>query len=99
MIDLKASNHKLAVRARRVLRTIVAAAGEASDSQTVDAVATGPRISLPSDVELDELLRVCSGSVKLAALVCLKGVDPLKGKSLLEASSGRLRDVLEQRST
>ena len=98
MVDLKASNHKLAGRARRVLRTIVAAAADDNlNGQGAKGDLLDPQHKLSSDVEVDTLLRECFGSVKLAAVVCLKGVNPMKGQSLLEAHHGRLKEVLDQR--
>ena len=91
MVDLKTSNQKLAVRARRVLRTIVSAA--ASDLQSAGRQYSPPDLS--ADGNVDELLRQCSGSVKLAALVCLKNCDVESARVLLAQSGGRLKAALD----
>lgn len=79
MIDLKPTNIKLEIRARRILREIC-----------------GDRCP-PADEDINQELRACGRSVKLAAVKISLGASVEEAERLLNDTGGVLANLLKPR--
>ncbi|TFK65673.1 N-acetylmuramic acid 6-phosphate [Pluteus cervinus] len=85
MIDVKSSNNKLADRARRIFQAVV-------DSTPSSFSESAPKRFTPT--EIDELIKLCDGSVKTAIVVAKLNCSIEHAKELLTQADGVLKKVL-----
>jgi N-acetylmuramic acid 6-phosphate (MurNAc-6-P) etherase len=91
MVDVKTSNHKLEVRARGILRSILESLPEEYDIALVSSGA----MSLGDDEAVSKLIAECGG-VKLAAITARWGCTVDEARDRLDGCQGVLRQALSR---
>ena len=92
MVDLKSSNNKLKHRSRRILRAICGETFYVYDQQTNKLTLS----KVASEDDVDKLIEMCGGSVKLAILVAKTGWDVETAREKLAAVNGLLSKLLDR---
>ncbi|CAN6606407.1 hypothetical protein TRVA0_003S01442 [Trichomonascus vanleenenianus] len=103
MVDVKASNLKLQERSRRIIRAVAGTLLYLIEDVASKRITSAPieLSTLPEDearARLDELIKACDGSVKLAIAVAKSGLTPVEAQTELIVAGGVLDRVLKQHS-
>lgn len=85
MVDVVVSNHKLIVRARKIIRTVVRN--------------PHPDVPITTDDQIDALLTRCHANVKLAIVVAVTGLPVNESLRKLEKADGVLSHVIDEKSS
>lgn len=90
MVDVKASNEKLRVRSRRIVKMAVGANGYLPGSKELITI---------DDIKVEQIMQACDGQVKLSILVCTTGLDVPAATSLLSKNHNILRAALQEQQS
>ncbi|KAJ5923997.1 hypothetical protein N7466_008184 [Penicillium verhagenii] len=89
MIDVRAKNHKLQARGRRIIRQVC--------KILIEKGHTLPNNNLVQrDYSLNSLIDLCAGNVKIACAVAVSGLEPNQARQLLELAGGDFQVFLDK---
>lgn len=89
MVDVKRSNHKLIIRARRIFRTVL-------EPYALPPHSVRLGVDLSNDAGIDQLIDDCEGSVKQGMVAARWGCSPFEARARLDNVGGLLRLALEE---